>query len=723
MDILYSDRPTRICDTVTPGFPWTRYQSRKFVWEDALIDGNYFTVFSSAQAMGSSRERILDLLELKRTDHLSRHFAFEVAVDGMILRRGFELVGQERFTTPEGFEEHIVSLDYPRRQVRIKVHTLLDGSSFMVRYLEIQNIGDKPCAVTGLFPLAGVVYPEVLGNTFKAEHLRADYQIGSFLDNHYLGEGEFHWQDLPKGTLKFNFERALFNPPMYVIRDNDYCVLTLIHIETTMMTQAEFFRGGEPRYNRCSVGSNDYVHFKAGVDERAVYRTLHPGESAESPKIHFGQVYGDLDTAVNELNDHLRISVIPKRSQKIKFPVEFNHSGYTQCSQIPYGRLIEEVDMAAAVGAELFVVDAGWFGHKDKSYHEQRGDWFEHELLTEGGGLKGVFDYARGKGLMCGLWMEVEAMQSASELARKHPEWAARAYGRALPHLNLLLPEAYDYVYNTLDRVISEYRLDLFRIDGGLKEPLEMDCSDRIEGASWAYYEKLYEIIERLRKKYPRLYLENCSGGGGRSDLAMMRRFDWLQVTDNFAPVAQLRTVYGMSLALAPEQILSLTGSGMKHQTDADFQARTSIFGRPEITGIADAADRINPETLKAWKKALHLYKNELRDMLGSCRIYHHTPPERYMERGKFLTLELASAERDKSFSGIFRLEGCEEDTYRLIPRGIGISGNYEVYFDNTEEKIVLSGYCLLNEGIKVRLAGKLTSEIIVIKRLPDRKF
>ena len=47
MSILYSDQPTRIRDTVTPGFPWTRYQSRKFVWEDALIDGNYFTVFAS----------------------------------------------------------------------------------------------------------------------------------------------------------------------------------------------------------------------------------------------------------------------------------------------------------------------------------------------------------------------------------------------------------------------------------------------------------------------------------------------------------------------------------------------------------------------------------------------------------------------------------------------------------------------------------------------------
>ena len=718
MTITYSDTPTRISNDITPGFPWSRYESRQFVWEDALVAGDYFSVYASAQGRGSSRERVLEFLELSRTDHISRFYAFEVAIDGFKLRHHFELVSQETVKTPEGFEHHIVVLAYPMRSVHIKVHTLLDGSSFLVRWLEIENVGKSPFAVTGLFPMAGVLSPEVLGNTFKAEHLRPVFEVGGYLDNHYKAEGEFHWQEIPKGTLKFNFERALFNPPMYVLRDDDYCDLTLIHIETTMMTQAEFTRGGDYMYMRSSVGSCDYVHFKVGIDERAVYRVLQPGENVESPKIHIGQIYGDLDTAVNEFNDHLRLSVIPKRNQPIRFPVILNHGGYTQCSQIPKARLMEEVDMAAEVGAECFVVDAGWFGTKDKRYNKQRGDWHEHELLENG--LLDVFDYARSKGMLCGLWVEIEALQPESELGKAHPDWACTAYGRRLPHLNLLVPEAAQFVFDTLVRLIETYKLDLFRIDGGLKEPLEMDHGDYIEGASWRYFEKLYDILERLRKRFPNLYFENCSGGGGRSDLALMRRFDWLQVTDNFAPVAQLRTVYGMSLALAPEQILSLTGGGMKHQTDADFLARSSIFGRPGISGVADAANRTNPVVVESWRRALALYKNELRPMLDTCRIYHHTPLERYMEKGHYLTLELASAERDKSFIGVFRLEHAEEPVYHLVPRGLAISGDYEVYFDNSSERICLSGYQLLNNGLDIRLPGKLTSEIIVIKRCPS---
>ena len=106
--------------------------------------------------------------------------------------------------------------------------------------------------------------------------------------------------------------------------------------------------------------------------------------------------------------------------------------------------------------------------------------------------------------------------------------------------------------------------------------------------------------------------------------------------------------------------------------------------------------------------------------MLDTCRIYHHTPPERYMEKGQYLTLELASAGRDKSFVGVFRLEHAEEPVYHLVPRGLSVSGEYEIYFDNSGDRIRLSGYRLMNGGLDIRLPGKLTSEVVVIKRCSE---
>ena len=712
MPVFYDDQPSTMSKTPTPGFPICRYDARAFVWEDAFYNGNYCAVHTSAQGQGGCRERVLEFLAGFRAD--KSHFAaFELELDGVRLRDFFEFEGQQAETTPEGFERHTVSLFYPGKNARVRVCTLLDGSSFIVRWLEIENTGDTPFYVTGLFPLAGILYPETPGNTFWAEHLRPKTQVGSFLDSYYLGEGEFYWQELPKATLKFGHERGLFNPPMYVLKNDGSCQLTMLHIETTMMTQAEFTLGGDYYYAR-HVTNADYVHFKAGADRRSLCRPVMPGQSVVSPKIHMGQLYGDLDTCVNEFNEHLRLSVIPKRSQPLRYPIAYNHGAYTGNCQINKARLMAEVDIAARVGAEMFIVDAGWFGAADRVWASVRGDWYENELLEEG--LGEVFDHARKNGMMCGLWMEAEGMDFSSRLAEAHPDWFIRAYGKKLPTINLLIPEAEKFVYDSICGIIDRYRLDLFRIDGGLKEPSEQpnSASGVIEGTSWLYFEKLYAIFEKVRKKYPHLYFENCSGGGGRSDLGMMRRFDWMQATDNFAPAAQLRTVYGMTLALAPEQLLSITGAGMKHQTDADFLARSCIFGRPQISGIADTLGRINPYCLDAWKRALKLYREELRPMLDTCRVFHHTPLERYMEKGRWLALELASPDCKKSFAGVFRLEGEEGGEYRLYPKGISADGVYGVYSDNSQKSLDIPGLSLIREGYPVRLPGKLTSDIVV---------
>lgn len=714
MAIYFSNEPSKISVNELPSFPRSRYDNNKFIWEEALVGGNYCTVHVSAQGSTSSRERIIKFLNTFHAD--KSHFgSFEIRVDGIILKDAFVFENQDIVQSVEGFEKHIVTLFYPPKDIRVKVITQLDGSDFMLRWLEIENIGSSEVVVTGLFPLAGILYPEVKGNAFKAEHLRPQPQIGLFKDNYYLGEGEFQWQKMPKATLKFGHERALFNPPMFALIDGTGGGMTLIHIETGLMTQAEFTKCGDYYYSR-HVSNDDYVHFKVGQDERSTHYKVEPGCSIVSPKIHISQIYTDLDGCTNAFNRHLRRSVIPHRNQKIYLPVEYNHSSYSENCQITKQFLLNEVEVAEKAGAELFVIDAGWFGSAERSWSSNRGDWFENELLADE--LKDVFDFARSKGMMCGMWMEAEGMDFGTKLSEQHPDWFAKAYSRNLPTINLLIPQAREYVYSSISGMIRKYGLDLFRIDGGLKEPLDTQQSHGSSGGYADYYETLYGIFNQLRSEFPDLYFENCSGGGGRSDLAIMRNFDWMQATDNFEPSAQLRTIYGLSLAFPIEQLLSITGVFMEHQTDADFMARSCIFGRPAISGIADGADRINPLFLSSWTRAMTLYKNVIRPILPECNIYHHTPLENYMEHGKYLVLEIASKEKNVSVTGIFRLEGADTDQYLFFPKGISMSETYDIYFDNTKESIRLNGYCLQNQGIRITLPGKVTSEIVVMKQI-----
>ncbi len=712
MPVYVSEQSIPISKTPSQSFPIFRYDSGDFVLEDVFYNGNYQMTYTSASATGSSRERTLGFISGFHAEY-SRFRAFEIEIGGMVLRDHFTYSGYKTEKNPRGNEVCRVTLFYQPKNIKVEVLTEIDGSGFVVRWLEITNQNESDITVSGLYPMCGILFPEIRGNTFSAEHLRPKYSVGSYFDNHYLGEGEFFWQDIPKGTLKFSFERAVFNPPFYMLRDNVYSQTAVISIETSAMPEAEFTAGGDYMYAR-HVSDNDHLYFKSGIERSSTYRIVKPNQKVISPKIHFGVSYGDDDICINKFHGHIRKSVKPQNNNEIKYPIEYNHTSYTFNMQIPKERFYQEVDIAAQTGAELFVVDAGWFGSSSLGWHQCRGDWNEHELLN--GELINIFEYARTKNLMCGLWIEAEAINFESNLAKEHPEWFIGAYGKRLQNLNLLIPEARSYVYKTIEDAIIKYNLDLYRIDGGLKEPSENFNGTDTEGTAWEYFEILNEVFDELRIKFPHVYFENCSGGGGRSDLAIMRRFDWMQATDNFAPVAQLRTIYGMTYSLAPEQLLSIYGAHMPHQADSDFLARSGIFCRPEFSGVSDDISRINPIWLSSIKHAFDIYKNHIRTILDDCFIYHHTPLESYMKYGDWLVLEISSGDFNKSVTGLFRLENSTENKYIFKPRGIARDKKYKIYFDNSKSFITETGNNLINTGICVFVGGSLMSELIIIE-------
>jgi hypothetical protein len=64
---------------------------------------------------------------------------------------------------------------------------------------------------------------------------------------------------------------------------------------------------------------------------------------------------------------------------------------------------------------------------------------------------------------------------------------------------------------------------------------------------------------------------------------------------------------------------------------------------------------------------------------------------------------------------GVFRLAGPGEDTYLLRLRGVAAGRRYQVTFDNSGQTIEVTGASLLHDGLPIRLARPLTSELITI--------
>ena len=134
--------------------------------------------------------------------------------------------------------------------------------------------------------------------------------------------------------------------------------------------------------------------------------------------------------------------------------------------------------------------------------------------------------------------------------------------------------------------MIDEHQLDFFRLDYNVPgtEPGAQSVHEGfVENSYWRYYEALYAFTSGWGK-VPEVIFENCAGGGGRTDLGMVRRFSHTWVTDcQIAPRA-FNITNGMAMALPPEYVDRLiAGQNGDIAGDVDFQARLLLFVRPTL--------------------------------------------------------------------------------------------------------------------------------------------
>lgn len=708
---FFVDKQESLSTTMqVPAFPWVRADAGRFVWEEALFEGNLLSVHRSALGRGQSKENVFTKLTGRRfpRPHL---YAFELEVDGELLRDGWEWRGERLFETPEGFPRLVVELEHPAAPLTVEVHTLLDGTPFLVRWLGLRNHGERPLALSRVFPWCGLVAGEEEGTTILRRDGDRGFSLGRYRNQSWGMEGEWFWAPLPQGTLAVQTQGNKYHPPLLALRNDATGELVLLHVECTPDIEVTFTLGSEGGRGPGRPWGGEYVYARAGLGGPPPRRRLQPGEAAVTPAVHLGMVYGDLDAGVQALHEHLRASVMPPAPAGGAHLVEYNHTGYTLNAQISRQALGQEVEMAAAIGVELFLVDAGWFGPADKAWSQSVGDWTENPILGEGG-LLAVFDEARRLGMKCGLWMPPEWVSPGVGVHQSHPEWFPRG-----TTFDLLDPAVAEHVYATICAAVERFRLDCYRIDGGSSDVGDGPSpAGGRENLSWRYYDVLYGIYERVRQRFPHLILENCSGGGGRSDLGMLRRLHYTQISDNWDPPCQVRILNGMTLGLAPEQCMPLVGSINPRVADIDFVIRTGMLGHFTASGVFPSLERANAPTLERWKHGVEVYKHHIRPWLSTSRVYHHTPEQDFRSSGEWVVLEYTSRIGDRGAVGLFRLADAPSDTFGFTSRGLDPSRDYRVIFDSSGRSVVLSGLALRTTGLPVRVPAPLMSELLIIQ-------
>ncbi|MFC8779062.1 alpha-galactosidase [Streptomyces nigra] len=222
---------------------------------------------------------------------------------------------------------------------------------------------------------------------------------------------------------------------------------------------------------------------------------------------------------------------------------------------------LELAKVAADIGAELFVVDDGWFtGRADDT--GGLGDWHPDPAAFPHGFDRFVED-VRGLGLDFGLWVEPEAVSPGSRLHTEHPDWVYRVEGRParLVRNQLLLdlgrPDVQDFVIGTLDRLLGTYAVDYLKWDMN-RPPTERGRPGAgavdLDAEHVAGY---LRVLDHLRTVHPHVTVEGCAGGGGRVDHLTLARTDVVWPSDNTAPLDRLSIQHGFLHAHAPHVMSS----------------------------------------------------------------------------------------------------------------------------------------------------------------------
>lgn len=685
-----------------------RHVSGTTVREEALQDGRFIGLYWSATGQ-VHRENIAD--GLPGLDPLAYPLnTFELEIDGQSLHSQWTWTGaSERKGKRPGTVETALELRHNIRPVTVKVVTRLDGTSIHARWLEITNTGKKPAALSHVSPCCGILWntDAIWNPSGLSGKCASKFSLGYLTGDDWGQEGSFKWQQLPPEQYRIEHRKGkAYNTPYFVLKNNVTGEMCFIGLGWSANYFAEF-----------AYRSDKILSFKIGPLGTAPLRVISPGETVCSPEVHIGMLHSDLDAASRAWHEHMRASVIPPRPKGKEM--------YTLAGRVveyPDKWILREVDIAEEMGLEGFMVDAGWYGEKFMGWWEQRGDWFEGSWLP--GGMKGIRDHVHKKGLLFGLWIEAESASEKSKLKREHPDWIltpdnGKSDGLAV---NLTNPNAAKYVEESVRKCMRDFKVDFFKLDYNIaKGEGGQNIRDGYsEHHAWRHYEILYGIFDKVLEDYPNVALENCAGGGGRNDIGMLSRFHYACESDYSLFPYSIRAINAMSLFIPPESICyyhnHLTESNWT--ADLDTHLRVALFALPIFVGFgAQDADRSTRYFVKT-REYIKLIKTFCRPIMANRpAVYHHTPDIGLTNPADWCVLEYAAQDKSRGYAGIFRLNGSGPTEYIFHPRGLDAAANYDVVLGNTGQKIRVSGWELINRGLRVSLDGVLTSELLLFSK------
>jgi alpha-galactosidase len=452
---------------------------------------------------------------------------------------------------------------------------------------------------------------------------------------------------------------------------------------------------------------------------------LNPGEQLETPPFYGGFTNGGMGEASRLLHRFERQFILPGGEGAAVRPVLYNSWEATEFDVSEAGQLAL-AEKASKLGVERFVIDDGWFGQR-KDDHAGLGDWYVNSEKFPHG-LKPVIDRVHTLGMDFGIWVEPEMVNPDSDLYRKHPEWAMNFPGRPRTEarnqllLNLAREDVKEYVFQWLDQLVTNNDIAFLKWDynRNWSEPGwdAVPIADQ-KKITVAYVHNLYDILDRLRAKHPKLEIESCSGGGGRVDLGILRRTEEVWPSDNTDALDRLTLQDGFTHAYSPGIMMAWVTdvpNGMNGRSvPLKFRFLVAMNGS---LGLGGNLNKWTPEELQAATGFVGYYKR-VRSTVQRGALYRLIAPE----GSEFSANEYVSTDGRQAVLFAFLHSQRFGTPYPTVfLRGLAEDAVYRVQAldpGQMQEMGTASGAYLMHHGVDLKLRGDYDSASIVLEKQP----
>ena len=424
-------------------------------------------------------------------------------------------------------------------------------------------------------------------------------------------------------------------------------------------------------YEACEVSGFYTTRFVSGIDPNGFSWTLLKGESFATPEAVMTYSVCGLRGISRSMHAFVRNHIVRGKYRNTPRPVLLN-SWEASYFHISESGLLKLAGKAAEAGAELFVMDDGWFRGRN-SDRSSLGDWVADEKKLPGG-IKRLSKKVHDLGLQFGIWVEPEMISEDSDLYRAHPEYALavpgrdQSLGRNQMILDLTDPQVVTYVKDAMRSVFTDNGIDYVKWD--MNRPFSDVFSPALSpdlqgGVSHRYVLGLYDILQTLTQEYPEILFEGCASGGNRFDLGMLCFFPQIWASDDTDAIMRTKIQTGYRYGYPMSVVSAHVSACPNHQT----LRRTPLATRFAVAAFGVLGYEIDPGDLDKGEREeiasqIKLYK-EWRDVFFAGDFYRVNEREWMAvakDRSRAVAMVWNELNRPNEFGASLKTAGLDEE-------------------------------------------------------------